>query len=140
MTGTPGSLVTTRDDIQPIAWDLATVSGALSEIATTWRRARASRPDLPPGLPQRLADTAQHLAADALLIGGNGRGEAQVMPASLARQVSALREDVAAARAWAMLRSGSPSALLSHPEHKKTMPNARMVTVAWRGTRVRVPV
>ena len=99
MTGTPGSLVTTRDDIQPIAWDLATVSGALSEIATTWRRARASRPDLPPGLPQRLADTAQHLAADALLIGGNGRGEAQVMPASLARQVSALREDVAAARA-----------------------------------------
>jgi hypothetical protein len=99
MTGTPGSLVTARGDIQPIAWDLATVSGALSEIATTWRRARASRPNLPLGLPQRLADTAQHLAADALLIGGNGRGEAPVIPASLARQVSALREDVAAARA-----------------------------------------
>jgi hypothetical protein len=99
MTGTRGSPVTARDDIQPIAWDLATVSGALSEIATTWRRARASRPDLPPGLPQRLADTAQHLAADALLITGNVQGEAPVIPASLARQVSALRHDVAAARA-----------------------------------------
>ena len=98
MTGTPGSLVTARGGIQPIAWDLATVSGVLSEIATTWRRARACRPDLPSGLPQRLADTAQHLAADARLISGNGRGGAPGMPASLARQVSALCEDVAAAR------------------------------------------
>jgi hypothetical protein len=99
MTGAPGSLVTTRGDIQPIAWDLATVSGALSEIATTWRRARAGRPDLPPGLPQRLADTALRLAAGARLFTGNGQGEARGMPASLARQVSVLRHDVAAARA-----------------------------------------
>ena len=99
MTGTKSSLVTARGDIEPIAWDLATASGALSEIATTWRRARASRPDLPPGLPQRLADTAQHLAADARLLTGTGKDEAPGMPASLARQMSALRHDVAAARA-----------------------------------------
>jgi hypothetical protein len=97
MTGTQGSPVTTRGDIQPTAWDLATASGALSEIATTWRRAQAGRPDLPPGLPQRLADTAQHLAADAWLL--TGKDEAPGMPASLARQMSALRHDVAAARA-----------------------------------------
>jgi hypothetical protein len=99
MTGTQGSQVTTRGDIQPTAWDLATVSGALSEIATTWRRAQAGRPDLPPGLPQRLADTALHLAADARLLAGTGQGKAPGMPASLAGQMSALRHDVAAARA-----------------------------------------
>ncbi len=99
MTGTQSSLVTARGDVQLIAWDLATASGALSEIATTWRRARARRPDLPLGLPQRLADTARHLAADARLLTGNGHGEAPGIPESLARQMSALREDVAAARA-----------------------------------------
>jgi hypothetical protein len=99
MTGTQGSLVTAPGDIQPIAWDLATVSGALSEIATTWRRARACRPDLPPGVPQRLADAAQQLAADARLLTGTGHGEAPGMPEPLARQMSALRADIAAARA-----------------------------------------
>jgi hypothetical protein len=96
MTGTRGSLVAAPGDI---AWDLATVSGALSEIATTWRRAGVSRPDLPPGLPQRLADTALQLATDTRLLAGTGQGKAPGMPAPLARQVSALRKDVAAARA-----------------------------------------
>ena len=49
-------------DARLLAWDLARVSGALSEIATTWRRAQIRRPDLPLGLPQRLADTAPRLA------------------------------------------------------------------------------
>lgn len=51
-----------------MAWDLATVSGALSEIATTWRRALPCRPDLPLDLPQRLADMARLLAADIRLL------------------------------------------------------------------------
>jgi hypothetical protein len=50
--------------LEGMAWDLATVSGALSEIATTWRRALPCRPDLPLDLPQRLADMARRLAAD----------------------------------------------------------------------------
>ena len=54
--------------IEGIAWDLATVSGALSEIATTWRRALPCRPDLPLDLPQRLADMARLLAADIRLL------------------------------------------------------------------------
>ena len=55
-----------------MAWDLATVSGALSEIATTWRRALPCRPDLPLDLPQRLADMARRLAADVRSLGAAG--------------------------------------------------------------------
>jgi hypothetical protein len=51
MTGRRGSLAMPPGDIQLIARDLAAASGALSEIATTWRRAHAFRPDLPLGLP-----------------------------------------------------------------------------------------
>ena len=75
------------------------MSGALSEIATTWRRAGASRPDLPPGLPQRLADAAQHLAAETRLLAETSQERAPGMPAALAQEMSALREDIAAARA-----------------------------------------
>jgi hypothetical protein len=63
-----------------MAWDLATVSGALSEIATTWRRALPCRPDLPLDLPQRLADMARRLAADIRSPGAPGQ--------DLAREVS----------------------------------------------------
>jgi hypothetical protein len=55
--------------LEGMAWDLATVSGALSEIATTWRRALPCRPDLPLDLPQRLADMARRLAADIRSLG-----------------------------------------------------------------------
>lgn len=79
--------------------DLAAASGALSEIATTWRRAQAFRPDLPLGLPQRLANTAQHLAANVQLLAATGYGKAPGMPTELAREMSALRDEIAAARA-----------------------------------------
>jgi hypothetical protein len=69
MISTQETRATVRPDfdgpyIEGMAWDLATVSGALSEIATTWRRALPCRPDLPLDLPQRLADMARRLAAD----------------------------------------------------------------------------
>jgi hypothetical protein len=64
MISTQETRVTVRPDFDGVAWDLATVSGALSEIATTWRRALPCRPDLPLDLPQRLADMARRLAAD----------------------------------------------------------------------------
>jgi hypothetical protein len=99
MTGTRTALVTAHDGIPLAAWELAAAYGALCEIATTWRRAQASRPDLPPGLPQRLADTARQLAADAQLLTAPGQARPAGLPVPLARQVSALREGVAAARA-----------------------------------------
>lgn len=77
MTSTQETRVTVRPDfdgpyLEGMAWDLATVSGALSEIATTWRRALPCRPDLPLDLPQRLADMARRLAADIRSLGAPG--------------------------------------------------------------------
>lgn len=76
--------------IEGMAWDLATVSGALSEIATTWRRALPGRPDLPLDLPQRLADMARRLAADIRSLGAPGTAEApgQDRAPDLAREVA----------------------------------------------------
>ncbi|MFY9868018.1 MAG: hypothetical protein WAK58_29765 [Trebonia sp.] len=79
--------------LEGMAWDLATVSGALSEIATTWRRALPCRPDLPLDLPQRLADMARRLAADIRSLGALGAPGAPGTPGEerapgLAREVS----------------------------------------------------
>lgn len=89
--------LTARDEIQLLTWDLATVSGALSEIATTWRRARPCRPDLPLALPQRLADTARQLAADVRSLAEAGQEKTPCLPAPLAGRISQFREDVGAA-------------------------------------------
>lgn len=88
-----------RDDFDDAAWDLATVSGALSEIATTWRRALPCRPDLPLDLPQRLADMARRLAADATSLAAAGQQPAPGMALSVATRVSALSEGADYARA-----------------------------------------
>ena len=82
-----------RPYAEGMAWDLATVSGALSEIATTWRRARPCRPDLPLDLPQRLADMARRLAADIRSLAAAGAPGAPGAPGQdrapgLAREVS----------------------------------------------------
>jgi hypothetical protein len=79
--------------VEGMAWDLATVSGALSEIATTWRRALPCRPDLPLDLPQRLADMARRLAADIRALAAAGAPGASGAPGQerapdLAREVS----------------------------------------------------
>ena len=99
--------MTVRDDFTLLAWDLATVSGVLREIATTWRRAMASRPDLPLDLPQRLADTAEGLAADATSLAGTGQESAAGLPVSFASRMSALSAGAAHART---LTSGSGAA------------------------------
>ena len=101
MISTQETRVTVRPDfdgpyLEGMAWDLATVSGALSEIATTWRRARPCRPDLPLDLPQRLADMARRLAADIRSLGAPGAPGALGAPGipgeerapGLAREVS----------------------------------------------------
>jgi hypothetical protein len=98
MISTQETRVTVRPDfdgpyLEGMAWDLATVSGALSEIATTWRRALPCRPDLPLDLPQRLADMARRLAADIRSLGALGAPGAPGAPGEerapgLAREVS----------------------------------------------------
>jgi hypothetical protein len=79
--------------VEGVTWDLATVSGALSEIATTWRRALPCRPDLPLDLPQRLADMARRLAADIRALAAAGApgtpgAPGQERAPDLAREVS----------------------------------------------------
>ncbi len=98
MISTHKTRATVRPDfdgpyLEGMAWDLATVSGALSEIATTWRRALPCRPDLPLDLPQRLADMARRLAADIRSLGALGAPGAPGTPGEerapgLAREVS----------------------------------------------------
>jgi hypothetical protein len=99
MVSTQETRVTVRPDfdgpylegpyIEGMAWDLATVSGALSEIATTWRRALPCRPDLPLDLPQRLADMARRLAADIRSLAAEAPGApGQDRALGLAREVT----------------------------------------------------
>jgi hypothetical protein len=90
--------MTVRDDFTLMAWDLATVSGGLSEIATTWRRALPSHPDLPLDLPQRLAAEAERLAADALSLAATGQDAAAGLPVSVATRMDALSAAAAYAR------------------------------------------
>jgi hypothetical protein len=90
--------MTVPDDFTLMAWDLATVSGGLSEIATTWRRALPSRPDLPLDLPQRLAVEAERLAADALSLAGTRQQAAAGLPVSVVTRMRSLSAAAAYAR------------------------------------------
>jgi hypothetical protein len=103
MISTQETRVTVRPDfdgpyLEGMAWDLATVSGALSEIATTWRRARPCRPDLPLDLPQRLADMARRLAADIRSLAAPG-ALGQDLAREVAIRMSALSQGADYARA-----------------------------------------
>jgi hypothetical protein len=121
MISTQETRVSVRPDfngpyLEGMAWDLATVSGALSEIATTWRRALPCRPDLPLDLPQRLADMARRLAADVRSLGAAGapdlarevtiRMSALSQGADYARAITAGggTADVGDAPLWELLR------------------------------------
>lgn len=117
--------MTVRDDFEGVAWDLATVSGALSEIATTWRRASLRHPDLPVGLPQRLADMAERLAADAQSLAGSGQEPAPELAASVAARTSALSEGTAHARSMTSGRGAAgvgdaPLWDILHPALRRT--------------------
>lgn len=104
MTGTQEARVTVRPDFDGsyfdgVAWDLATVSGALSEIATTWRRALPGRPDLPLELPQRLADMARRLASDIRSLAAGEQERAPDLAREVTIRMSVLSQGVDYARA-----------------------------------------
>jgi len=106
MVSTQEIRVTARPDfdrlyLEGMVWDLATVSGALSEIATTWRRALPCRPDLPLDLPQRLADMARRLAADvrSLKAAGAPGAPGQDLAREVTIRMSALSQGADYARA-----------------------------------------
>lgn len=97
MTEIQDSPVPGRDDIRLLLQDLACVAGTLSEIMTAWRRAAADWPELPLSALTQLQDSTRRLAADIKASAAPGR---VLNPApSMAERFSALREDVARARA-----------------------------------------
>lgn len=99
MTSTRALPSTAQDDVRLLAWDLSRASGMFSEIATVWRRGWQDMPQLPPGLPVRLQDTARQLAADARSLGEAGPARAPIRAARLAARLAVLSADSAAARA-----------------------------------------
>jgi hypothetical protein len=64
MTQMREPLMPRRDDVQLLLWDLACVSGTLSEIRTVWRRAMSFPPELRLRRLMQIQDTARQLAAD----------------------------------------------------------------------------
>ena len=96
MTGETNAPAAAGNCARLLADDLACVRGALAEIATTWRRARQTRPDIPVGVPARLQDAAGQLAADIRMLAS---GDPAPGLAPVASRLRALRDDIVSARA-----------------------------------------
>lgn len=99
MTGTENAAAALPDGARLLASDLASVSGTLEEVATTWRRASPARPELPLRLPLRLQDTARQLAADTRELSGAGPGQASIRARQVAARLTALADGLARAQA-----------------------------------------
>ena len=98
MTGIDNTAAAMPDGARLLALDLATVSGTLEEISTTWRRAWLTRPELPLRLPLRLQDTARQLTADIRgPVAGPRQAPGRALPVT--SRLSALRDGVASAQA-----------------------------------------
>jgi hypothetical protein len=99
MISTPDPLTTVRGDLQLLNNDLDCIRGALSEIATVWRRAHPSRPELPLGLPEHLEDGIGQLAASVQALVDVGPGQPPDLAFSLAGRLAALKQDIRDAEA-----------------------------------------
>jgi hypothetical protein len=78
---------------------MACARGALSEIATCWRRSQPAPPALPLRLPLRLQDAARQIEADARRLAAAGPGQATGLAADVAGSFASFRRDIACARA-----------------------------------------
>src|ERR1022692_34763 len=88
-----------RAEATELAWDLARVRGALSEIATCWRRSLSCLPELPPRLPLQLEDTARAIQADVLRLVDAGPNQSAGLAVEVAGRFAAFRQDITSARA-----------------------------------------
>jgi hypothetical protein len=99
MTGTQDPSAGRRAETRLLLEDLTVIAGTLSEIATTWRRARPYLPGLPLSLPVRLRDTARQLAAEIEGLADAGSLQPSVQLLSATGHFFALEQGIAAARA-----------------------------------------
>jgi hypothetical protein len=90
---------TCRAEATELAWDLACTRGALSEIATCWRRSLPSSPGLPPALPLHLEGAVRAIEADIALLIGAGPDQSPGLAVDITGRFAAFRRDFAAARA-----------------------------------------
>jgi len=86
-------------DVRELAWDIACIRGALSEIATCWRRSLPRLPGLPLRLPLQLHDTARQIEADAFCLADVNPGQAAGLATDMAARLASFQHDIAAARA-----------------------------------------
>jgi hypothetical protein len=107
MTDSFDPLQVVRGDLQLLSCDLASVCGALREVATVWRRIHEFRPELPLSLPVQLEDAAHELAASAEMLVDAGFGQPPDLAFSMAGQLAALRRDISEAAAMTG-QAGSP--------------------------------
>jgi hypothetical protein len=91
--------MTDRDDVELLLSDLASVSGALGEIATMWRRARLDQPQLPLTLPAQLQSSVTRLAAAIRAHAGQRPAQPAGRALSLPEQLSALKQRIDIAQA-----------------------------------------
>jgi hypothetical protein len=91
--------MTDRDDVELLLSDLASVCGALDEIATMWRRARLDQPQLPVALPAQLQSFATRLAAAIRADASQGPAQATGQAPSLPEQLCALKQRIDVAQA-----------------------------------------
>jgi hypothetical protein len=94
MTDSHCPLRTVRADLQLLGCDLASVRGALREVATVWRRVHEFRPELPLSLPVQLEDATRELAASAEMLVDAGLSQPPDLAFSVAGQLAALRRAV----------------------------------------------
>ena len=87
------------DDRQLLVHALTSMTGAFSEVATSWRRVHRSRPDLPLDVPLRLERSARRLAALAERLRWAAPGEWPAWMLEIGNQLTALEEGIAAASA-----------------------------------------
>jgi hypothetical protein len=88
-----------RAEATELAWDLACARGALSEIATCWRRSRSCQPGLPMALPLQLEDAAHTIESDVARLVAAGPDQSPGLAMDVAGRFAAFRQDIAAARA-----------------------------------------
>src|SRR6266849_4016730 len=96
-----------RAEATELAWDLACTRGALSEIATCWRRSLSCSPGLPPGLPLHLEDAARAIEADIARLVEAGPNQSPGLAVDVAGRFAAFRQDIASARAMTGARDAA---------------------------------
>jgi hypothetical protein len=94
-----GPRMADHDDVELLLSDLASVSGALGEIATIWRRARPGQRPLPLSLPAQLQNSVTQLAAAIRAHADQEPAQPTGQALSLPEQISALKQRINVAQA-----------------------------------------